>query len=811
MEKEGDYIIGSILGGRYLIEKEIGRGGVGVVYLARDKQLLSKPVVIKILLKGNNENSWFAKKFLQEIEALARIDHPGVIGVLDAGQMSDDKPYLVMQFVEGVNLRSIMKTGQMDFARVANIMRQIGQALSAAHDKGIYHRDLKPENIMVQSLMGGEEHVKLIDFGIATIKDSQVAPGEQTSTLAGTMAYLAPERLMGEVCAASDIYALGVIAYEMLTGEIPFDAKTVVGLYEMQRSGLKVKPKDLRPDIPGAAQGIILNALSFSPRHRHSNPREFGELLTRALSQVSEDQQSLQKTAAATGSRPKSDSPGKIATGPGEAATTALRTLQIVLLYKRNIEPDGYLLKLLESKFRAQGHSVFIDRHLSIGVEWAREIERQVRGADIVVPLLSALSVTSEMLAYEVQIASDAAQKGGKPRLLPVRINYEDPLPESMAALLNPIQYALWRGPEDDVRLVEEMFASLEPALPGLATKPRKLEAVGGAVPLDSEFYILRPTDEEFCSAIDRGDSIVLVKGARQMGKTSLLARGLQQAREAGSKIALTDFQTFNSIHLQSVDALFMMLAESLADQLDFDVLPSQIWNSERGASMNFNRYMRKAVLPGLESPLVWGMDEVDRLFACDFASEVFGLFRSWHNARSLDPTGPWQRLTLAIAYATEAHLFITDVNQSPFNVGTRLGLQDFTVEQVTELNHRYGSPLHGGSEISRFFRLVGGHPYLVRRSLQELATQKTDLDTFEATADRDEGPLGDHLRRMLILLAQDHSSYDVVRGVLRGEECPSMESFYRLRSAGVLSGDSSKAARPRCHLYETYLARHLV
>jgi serine/threonine protein kinase len=809
MEKEGDCIIGSLLGGRYLIEKEIGRGGVGVVYLARDKQLLSKPVVVKILLKGNNENPWFAKKFLQEIEALARIDHPGVIGVLDAGQLPDDKPYLVMQFVEGVNLRSILRTGQMSFARTANIMRQIGQALSAAHDKGIYHRDLKPENIMVQSLAGGEEHVKLIDFGIATIKDSQVSPGEQTSTPAGTMAYMAPERLMGEVSAASDIYALGVMAYEMLTGDIPFDAVSAVRLYEMQRGGLKIKPKDLRPDISGAAQGIILNALSFSPEHRHSNPREFGDMLARALSRVSEDQQSLQKTTAITGPRLNSGSPGRVAIGPGEATTT-LRPLQIVLLYKRNTEPDDYLLKLLESKFNAQGHSMFIDRHLTIGVEWAREIERQVRGADVVVPLLSALSVTSEMLAYEIQIASESAQEHGKPRLLPIRVNYEGPLPESMAALLNPIQYALWRGPEDDERLVEEMFASMKPAPPGLAAKARRLEAVGGAVPLDSEFYIVRPTDEEFCSAIARCDSIVLVKGARQMGKTSLLARGLQQAREAGSKIALTDLQTLNAVHLQSVDTLFMTLAESLTDQLDLDVSPKQIWNSERGASLNFNRYMRKAVLPNLESPLVWGLDEVDRLFACDFASEVFGLFRSWHNARSLDPTGPWQRLTLAIAYATEAHLFITDINQSPFNVGTRLGLQDFTVEQVSELNQRYGSPLHNGSEISRFYRLVGGHPYLVRRSLQELASKKTGIDLFEETADRDEGPLGDHLRRIMVLLAQDHLSCDAVRAVLRGEGCPATESFYRLRSAGILSGDSSKDARPRCHLYETYLARHL-
>src|SRR5438093_6889166 len=104
---------------------------------------------------------------------------------------------------------------------------------------------------------------------------------------------------------------------------------------------------------------------------------------------------------------------------------------------------------------------------------------------------------------------------------------------------------------------------------------------------------------------------------------------------------------------------------------------------------------------------LVWGLDEVDRLFGLPFASEVFGLFRAWHNERALLPEGPWSRLTLAIAYATEARLFITDLNQSPFNVGTRLELADFTREQVADLNHRCGAPLQSEAEVDRFFQLV--------------------------------------------------------------------------------------------------------
>jgi len=164
--------LGTRLKGRYLIERELGRGNIGVVYLAHDEQLISKPVVIKVLLEESDENEWFKKKFRHEIEALARIDHPGVVGVLDAGEMPDGKAYLVMQFIDGCNLRSLMKVEGMNLERVANLVKQIGHALNAAHDKRIYHRDLKPENIMVQDLGDGDEQVKLVDFGIAKVNDA---------------------------------------------------------------------------------------------------------------------------------------------------------------------------------------------------------------------------------------------------------------------------------------------------------------------------------------------------------------------------------------------------------------------------------------------------------------------------------------------------------------------------------------------------------------------------------------------------------------------------------------------------------------
>ena len=279
-------LVGVTLDSRYSIQKELGQGGVGAVYLARDLKLHDKLVVIKVLLEKSLQNSWVVQKFQQEKEALARVDHPGVVGILDTGELPDGKPYLVMQFIDGVTLRSQIKPEGIPLERAAELIKQIGRALKAAHDKGIFHRDLKPENIMLQSYGGGEEQVKIIDFGIAKLKDSIVAPSTVTGATAGTVSYMAPEQLSGRpVSAAMDIYAMGAIAYELVAGRKPFNPDTGFELLEMQRAGVRIKPSDLRPSLSADACQIILRALSFDPKARFQNARELGDGLARALSE----------------------------------------------------------------------------------------------------------------------------------------------------------------------------------------------------------------------------------------------------------------------------------------------------------------------------------------------------------------------------------------------------------------------------------------------------------------------------------------------------------------------------------------------
>ena len=483
----------------------------------------------------------------------------------------------------------------------------------------------------------------------------------------------------------------------------------------------------------------------------------------------------------------------------------------VALFYKRGARPDEDLLAYLEKDLGRRGCRVFVDRHLKVGVEWATEIERVIGSVDAVVPLLSPAAAESEMLSFEIQIADEAARHSrGKPRILPVRVNWEGPLPGALGSLLDRYQYALWRGPEDNKAVAEELAAALAAPAPA-DSRNLSLETPGGAVPLNSTFYVVRPTDVDFLKAIERRDSIVLLDGARQMGKTSLLSRGLQQARKTGAKVVFSDFQKLNNANLESLESFYMALGTSLGDQLDLDVFPENVWRPQRGPNENFERYLRREVLEKIAAPLVWGLDEVDRLFTCPFAGEVFGLFRSWHNARALDPESPWGRFTQVIAYATEAHLFITDLNQSPFNVGTRVKLDDFTPEQVGDLNARYGNPLRNEAELRIFNRLLGGQPYLVRRGLHELASREMAFEAFEKKAASDDGPFGDHLRRFLVLLARDPQLLEAIRGLLKTGEIPERKLFHRLRSAGILRGEAPGDARFRCEIYATCLGRHLL
>lgn len=392
----------------------------------------------------------------------------------------------------------------------------------------------------------------------------------------------------------------------------------------------------------------------------------------------------------------------------------------------------------------------------------------------------------------------------------PITVGYIQPALSAVDFLMN--WYVHTRLQQPHLQFVKGQVTNQTPLDSKLTESNNyELEMVSGAIPLNSKFYVTRTVDEQFMEALQRRHSIVLLKGPRQVGKTSLLARGIQRAREAGIQVVLTDCQKLPAAQMRNLEDFLLMVSTLLAKQLKLPMSPKSVWDSDCMPTLNFETYFMEHILTSTKQPVLWAIDEADYLFNHPFSSEVFSLLRSWHNERALNPITPCHRLTIAIAYATESYLFIKDQNQSPFNVGTKLVLADFTLEQLADLNGRYGTPLRTPAELQEFFNLVGGHPYLVRAGLNDLVSRSLSVSQLRQQATLDEGVYGDHLRRIVMLLHRDPQLSEIIRNLFRGKPCPDYDSFYRLRSAGILRGESKDQPQFRCQVYADYLKQHLL
>jgi Protein kinase domain len=258
--------LGHKVGGRYRLQSVLGRGGAGVVYEACDEQVAGRRVVVKLLHDLWSSEDWMRRRFREEAGVLTRLDHPGIVSLIDAGEIEDGRLFLVMPFHEGRTMRDVLATGPLDTAFAARLLREMGEAVGYAHAQGVVHRDLKPENVLLVRRADGE-HPLLIDFGIAQVADP-AGPRSTTTHLMGSAYYMAPEHLLGKAEAASDVYSLGVIAWEMLVGARPFDSASPFALPALQRKGVGDAFYRLRPDIMTPVGRLLTRALAFDAARR---------------------------------------------------------------------------------------------------------------------------------------------------------------------------------------------------------------------------------------------------------------------------------------------------------------------------------------------------------------------------------------------------------------------------------------------------------------------------------------------------------------------------------------------------------------
>ena len=316
---------------------------------------LDRHVAIKVLPAQHALTPGFKERFIREARAVAQLSHPNILPIYDVG-LKGDLSYFVMKYVPGQTLRDVL--GQpMDLFTVSNYIEQLAGALDHAHDHGIVHRDIKPTNILME-----DDWLLLADFGLAKIvMGSQELTG--TGAIVGTPTYLSPEQGEGKtVDHRSDIYSLGVVLYEMVTGRVPFDSDTPMGIIFKHIYEPVPSPRHHSPTLPVSIEQIILKAMAKDPADRFGSAGELARALRR---QVHSDSGLIPLAASITGAA------------------------RIFICYKRNINPDEQLANYLYDFFTTQGHQVFIDRTMRAGGDWLEEIDRQIKESDFLIALLS--------------------------------------------------------------------------------------------------------------------------------------------------------------------------------------------------------------------------------------------------------------------------------------------------------------------------------------------------------------------------------------------------------------------------------------
>jgi len=275
-----DDIIGKLIGKKFRVESLLGEGGMGKVYKAK-QVALDKMVVLKVLRQSLQSDERTVARFQREAKAASRLNHPNSISMLDFGQAEDGSLYIAMEFVSGRDLHDILsKEWPLPEARVVRIVSQVLSALQDAHLAGVIHRDLKPENIMVEQRRGEPDFVKVLDFGIAKVQDtSEDGPAlTRAGFVCGTPEYMSPEQARGaQLDARSDLYAVGVILYQLTTGLLPFDADSAVGFATKHLMEAPPPPSVRRPDakLSPAMEALILRALSKDPAGRPQSADDF--------------------------------------------------------------------------------------------------------------------------------------------------------------------------------------------------------------------------------------------------------------------------------------------------------------------------------------------------------------------------------------------------------------------------------------------------------------------------------------------------------------------------------------------------------
>ncbi|MBV6625495.1 MAG: AAA-like domain-containing protein [Rivularia sp. (in: Bacteria)] len=502
---------------------------------------------------------------------------------------------------------------------------------------------------------------------------------------------------------------------------------------------------------------------------------------------------------------------------------------RIFVSYKRNVEPDEKVALQIVDALSPE-NQVFIDQKILVGTTWAELIEAEIRQSDFLIVLLSEYSAHSEMVETEIRMAYDFAQvNAGKPVILPIRLAYRQQFHYPLSAYLNHINWAYWENDDDTPELINELKQAIsnsevnfkprktvdllppdeiaDLSHPSPCAQPENLEIPEGTMNPKSAFYVERKADGIALNTISRQGVTISIKGPRQVGKSSLLNRVIKTARDESKRVIFLDFQLLGKADLENDEIFLRQFCYWLSEELDMEDQVDTYWQKKISNIQRCTRYMSRYILKELGSPLVLAMDEVDKVFDAPFRNDFFGMLRNWHNSRAMSDI--WNNLDFVLVTSTEPYQLIDDLNQSPFNVGQVIELEDFSLEQVTDLNSRHCSPFHENGEVQKLMELLNGHPYLTRKALYLVASQQITATELFNHAGSSKCAFGDHLRRLLSLLHDRQELKQALLEVVQDNTCEDQKRFWQLRGAGLIRS-SGKQVIPRCQLYAEYFREHL-
>jgi AAA-like domain/TIR domain len=484
------------------------------------------------------------------------------------------------------------------------------------------------------------------------------------------------------------------------------------------------------------------------------------------------------------------------------------------------------------------------DRKISAGTEWAQAIDDHLNSAGIILLLISADFLASDY-CYDLEMGRAMERhEAGDARVIPIILKPVDwsgaKFGKLQAFPTNAKAVTLWANRDQAFTNIAqgirqaamEMAAVLQqrsaaearsavPPTAGVsavvvdppdalvALSPVGLEEVGGQVPLESVFYVNRPPVEERCfAAIAKPGALIRIKAPRQMGKSSLMLRMMQFARDRGEQAAVLNFQYAEQDCLSNLDLFLQWFCLTLTDQLGLEERLADYWKGSLGCKNKCTNYLQRYLLPEIKTAIALCLDEVDEIFQHPaIATDFFGMLRAWHEESKVKPI--WRNLRLVIVHSKEVYIPL-NINQSPFNVGLPIDLPPLTADQVRDLAQRHGLAW-AEPEVVELMNMVGGHPFLVRGALQAIARGELTLAQVLHVAPTEGGLFGEHLRRHLLNLEGDAKLLAAMKVVLATDQpilIDTTEAF-KLVSMGVVRYEGSRVV-PLCDVYRQYFGDRL-